>query len=108
MVSGPLWIGEMTNRELAGRMLEECREDYYVEAGKLLKKIVEEDTTIIGFYTIPSIARLAKTSPISPSEVITKLREMGYRATVTHVEPNGVKTDAPLSEIVEIFRKWSA
>jgi len=30
---------------------------------------------------------------------------MGYRATVTHIDPSGFKTDAPPSIIVKLFKE---
>ena len=41
---------------------------------------------------------------IGPSTA-QKLRELGYRASTTHIDPSGVKTDAPLEVLRRVFEE---
>jgi tRNA (guanine26-N2/guanine27-N2)-dimethyltransferase len=47
-------------------------------------------------------------SPVKPSMLVEKLRELGYRASTTHIDPSGVKTDAPLEALRSAFEELRA
>ncbi|HID04570.1 MAG TPA: tRNA (guanine(10)-N(2))-dimethyltransferase [Candidatus Caldiarchaeum subterraneum] len=102
MVAGPLWVGRLSDNSLAGRMLERVGEDYD-EARRALSRIVSEDTSLVGYYPIPLLSRWARRSPPPPKAVIEELRNLGYRASQTHIDPNAVKTDAPPEDIKRVL-----
>jgi len=104
---GPLWLEKMNDEQLAADMLRRAREDFeiYREVIKPLEALSREDTSIIGYFPINALAERLKKPPIKPSKLIQKLRELGYKATVTHIDPSGVKTDAPLEAISQIFEE---
>jgi len=105
--AGPLWLEKLNNEELALEMLARAREEpeIYREVIKLLEMLSHEDTSIVGYFPINVLAERLKKPPIKPSKLIQKLREMDYKATVTHIDPSGVKTDAPFEAIREIFEE---
>ncbi len=104
---GPLWLGELSNKELIKNILSSSkREDpIYKEAYKLLRGIDEEIQDIPMYIPVAEIARRAKTSPPSVSRLIEKLREMGYRASITHHDHSAIKTDASLKVMIELSRQ---
>ena len=51
------------------------------------------------------MAEALKQSPVKPRRVIEELKAMGYRATVTHIDSSGFKTDAPPSTIMKLFKE---
>jgi len=101
-LAGPLWTSETADRNLLARMLDASSN--YTDAQNMLRKLLEEDTSMIGFYSVAELARGMRTSPVSPSVLIQKLRENGFRATRTHADPGGVKTDAPPAAVRSIAR----
>ena len=100
-IAGPLWMKHLSDNNLALRMLEKAGE--YKEASRILNRIVDEDTSLVGYYPIPLLSRHVKRSPPSPKLVVEKLRECGYNASTTHVDPNAVKTNAPPGDIKQIL-----
>lgn len=107
---GPLWLGELTDRELASGMLSRARrdQDTYRESLKLLEAITVEDTSLIGYFPVNILAEKLKSSPVKPSKIIGELRESGYAATTTHIDPSGVKTNAPPEIVDEVFKRIRA
>jgi len=99
-IIGPAWLGPLHSRELVEKML--VHSDEYPTARKTLTKAVEE-VDVVGFYPVDQIARMGKTKPPSPTQLIERLRQHGYKASTTHIDPTGVKTDAPIDEILRLL-----
>ncbi|GBC68543.1 tRNA (guanine(26)-N(2)/guanine(27)-N(2))-dimethyltransferase [archaeon HR01] len=96
-VAGPLWIGPLHDRNFT--QSAHSRSARYPETAKILDKIVEE-VDAVGFYTVPSLARMSNKPPPPPSKLVEKLRQAGFQASHTHIDPEGVKTDATPREIM--------
>lgn len=105
--SGPLWLGELTDRMLVKEMLEDAmrEQEIYGDVVKMLEALAEEDTSIIGYYPVNFLASKFRRNPVKPRVLMEMLREMGYRATATHIDSSGVKTDAPPDVLREAFEK---
>jgi len=105
--AGPLWIRGLSDGKLVSEMLARAREEseVYHDVLKLLEALSREDTSIVGYHPVNVIAERLKRPPIKPSRLIEGLRGMGYRATGTHIDPSGVKTDAPLEAVREVFEQ---
>ena len=108
--AGPAWIGELTNGELASEMLSKALEspELYRESLKLLKALSLEDHGLLGYFPVNVLARVLKRPPVKPSSLIQGLRELGYRASITHIDPSGVKTNAPLEDLKHMFEELGA
>ncbi|MCD6236177.1 MAG: tRNA (guanine(10)-N(2))-dimethyltransferase [Thaumarchaeota archaeon] len=105
--AGPIWLDEYADKGVVSEVLEKAREEVeiYAESLKTLEALALEDTGIVGYFPVNSYAERLKTSPIKPSRLIERLREMGYKATPTHIDPSGIKTDAPLKAVEEVFKE---
>jgi tRNA (guanine26-N2/guanine27-N2)-dimethyltransferase len=108
--AGPAWIGELTSRDLAERIYQRALEspELYRESLKLLDGLRREDHGLLGYHPINHLARMFGGSPVKPSMLVEKLRELGYRASTTHIDPSGVKTDAPLEALRSAFEELRA
>ena len=104
---GPLWIGRLSDKDLVEKMYREALEDQelYRDVLKLLQSLRAEDSEIIGYYPVNYVAEVLKQSPVKPRRMIEELKAMGYRVTITHIDPSGFKTDAPPSIIVKLFKE---
>lgn len=104
---GPLWIGGLLDKDLVADMYGEAldRQELYRDVLKLLQYLRAEDSEIIGYYPVNYVAEVLKQSPVKPRKIIEKLKAMGYKATVTHIDPSAFKTDAPPSIIMKLFRE---
>ncbi|MEM1676378.1 MAG: tRNA (guanine(10)-N(2))-dimethyltransferase [Nitrososphaerota archaeon] len=106
---GLVWIGELTNRELVSKMLQEALENkqLYGDISKLLQYLVDEDSSMIGYYPVNYLASKLSVNPVKPTHLIEELRKMGYRATHVHMDSSAVKTEAPINIIKDIFKLLS-
>ncbi len=98
--AGPLWHGPLHDPDLISSMMD--RDGRYLEAGRLLKKAAGE-LDLPGFLTVRTIAKRLSLPPVSPHKVVEALRERGFRASLTHVDPEGFKTDASLDEVAKVM-----
>jgi len=105
--AGPLWLESLTDGEIVSKMLVKARDDpeIYYDVLKILDALRRENTKIIGYFPVNILAKKLKRSPVKPAELIQKLRELGYAATITHIDPSGVKTNAPFKVIEELFEE---
>ncbi|NOZ82735.1 MAG: tRNA (guanine(10)-N(2))-dimethyltransferase [Euryarchaeota archaeon] len=103
-VAGRLWLGRIAEPELVRRALAEAE---YLEdrrVARLLATLAEEaEVEVPYFYDLHHIGRRRGTGSLRKVErVVEGLREMGYRASRTHVSPTGVRTDAGYEVVEEL------
>ncbi|MCS7136449.1 MAG: tRNA (guanine(10)-N(2))-dimethyltransferase [Nitrososphaerota archaeon] len=102
-VFGPLWLGELTSRDFALKMLGMAREAGMKEAYSLLRKISEELQTIPFYYRVDEIGKRLKSKVPKPANVVDRLRSLGFSASLTHFDGQGFKTNAPREVIEQVF-----
>jgi tRNA (guanine26-N2/guanine27-N2)-dimethyltransferase len=100
---GPLWLGSLRDagtlvqmREQLGSMVLGTRKDL----AKLIDLCLEELPTS-SHYDYHRIAKKAGCSPPHIDTVIARIHASGYPATRTHFSGYGIKTEAPLTVIIE-------
>jgi len=99
-VAGPLWIGELFSAEYVKKALELSVEDYMRRARKLLSIAVEEVGKPATYFDLDNWARKARRSSPSPSRVVELLRDMGFLASRTSLNPKGIRTNATPRELI--------
>ena len=99
---GPLYLGRLNQKDILKRMLVLLTEAS--PAYKPIKTISEEYESPF-FYHIPLLTRFIKTSSISFTELSESLRKKGFQSTRTLFDQSGIKTDAPLHEIISSIKK---
>jgi len=103
-IAGPLWIGNLFDREFVQNMLDENSEletDKICE--KTLLKCLEEADMPGTYFTVDEIASLMKSSPPKLEKVISRLKENGFLSSITAFNPTGFRTNANINEIIKIF-----
>ena len=105
--AGPLWLEALTDGELALKVRSRAYEspELYRESLKLVEGLAEEDHELLGYFPVNVLAKAFGKPPIKPAILVEELRRLGYRASRTHADPSGVKTDAPLEAIREAFEE---
>ena len=99
---GPIFLGKLADKALAGKMLKETDESGC--AYKTINAIcVELDTPF--FYHLPTLTRKLKTSSVPFHKISEVLEEKGFICTRTAFNESGIKTDAPLEEILSAISK---
>ncbi len=104
---GPLWLGPLWDVGHVEGVLEAARREEGVSlSGRAVRKLelmVEEAKVPIPYYyrldLVHAIAGKGEMEP--PQAVVERLKSMGYRASRTHFDPRGIRTDASLQELLE-------
>lgn len=99
---GPLWLGPLVDASFARRLMPT---DATSPSGmRLLARLQEEADMPALFVSTDELARRFRGSPPRVDRLLETLRDAGFRATRTHFDPRGVKTDAPHADVVRLYR----
>lgn len=100
-VGGPLWTGQMYDRELLAEMGKHSPD-------KRCSKVIDasmEEIDIPFYYMIDEVAKLLKSNPYSVASVVERLHSSGFRASRTALNPSAFKTDARIDDILRVLGK---
>ncbi|MEJ5338575.1 MAG: tRNA (guanine(26)-N(2))-dimethyltransferase [Aquificaceae bacterium] len=99
LLAGPLWLGELWDRELVHRLWEiRGRVDISDSTNRLLDRIRREcECDTLGFYTISSLCRAFR---IGQSPSIERFLEV-FKGVRTHFTPEGFRTRLSHREVLE-------
>ncbi|URE49389.1 tRNA methyltransferase [Musa troglodytarum] len=110
-MGGPIWSAPMHDKEWIFSILanvKAMKERYpaYEKISAVLTTISEELHDIPLFVSLHSLCSTLKCT--SPSAVLFRsaVLNAGYRISGSHVNPLGLKTDAPMDVIWDIMRCW--
>jgi len=115
-LSGPIWLGSLHDRPFLLKMQAlaqekaqataqaTAQENHWLKRIELLKILMEEAELPPYFYTLGEIGRRGKMDIPKRDRLIQGLQQQGYQATATHINPEGIKTDANLTTCIEIAR----
>ena len=99
---------EIQNKEFISDMIDES-ENKKLNSEKQLLKLLNacliESESPATFYDVHSICRYLKISAPKLDLIFDNIRENSYEAEKTHFSPTGIKTNAPLTEIIKILLK---
>ena len=103
-IAGPLWIGKIFDKEFVENMLIETS-NFKIDkiCEKIITKCLEEAEMPATYFTLDEIASRMKSSPPKLENVISKLQENNFIASVTAFSPTGFRTNATINEIIKIF-----
>ncbi len=104
MISGRMWLGSLYNANITAKMLAYFKK-HYDETETSALEMIKNEADIPLFYSIPKTTRMMHTVSISPTEVISRLKELGYTATRTHFDYDSVKTNADINIIKNCINK---
>ncbi len=97
--AGPLWTGPLHDAALVRRLAEADRSLLDPKSGKLVDALAQEaDAPAYWLDPGPLAKKFGQSAP-SPRKLITALEEMGHRSARSHMDPQGVRTDAPLEDL---------
>ena len=104
-VAGPLWIGNIFDREFIQNMLVEIpnlKVDKVCE--KTIQKCLAESEMPATYFTLDEIASKMKISPPKLEKAIQNLEQNDFTASITAFNPTGFRTSANINEITKIFQ----
>jgi tRNA (guanine26-N2/guanine27-N2)-dimethyltransferase len=109
-IGGPLWLGELSDKEYLDAMLGELGELEYLQGGKaesIMRLVKSEQGFPVSFYDIDKVCKLVKVKSAATEDVLEAVLENGFRVTQTHYGPRTIKTDASISDLTRIMKEIS-
>jgi tRNA (guanine26-N2/guanine27-N2)-dimethyltransferase len=103
-LTGAMWLGILHDRIYLKKMQDLAREWHWHSQAELLEIMAGEADFPPYFYTLGEIGRRGKIDIPPRSHLITTLKNRGDRATITHLDPQAIKTDASLATCIEVAR----
>ncbi|QEE15375.1 tRNA (guanine(10)-N(2))-dimethyltransferase [Promethearchaeum syntrophicum] len=107
---GPLWIGSLNNPEFVTeciRTLENSEISVIPSKKKILKIlniILSEDKFPPGYYDLHKICDMLGISVAKKTELILEsIRNLGYNAARTHIEPRAIKSNIPIEQLKKLL-----
>lgn len=105
--AGPLWLGELHEKEFLKKMKKLNGERDYADReglGRMLSLMEGELGMPPYYYDVHALAKLKKTSDVPKLEyLIAALKSRGYKAYRTHFSPVSIKTDASSDAVVQVM-----
>lgn len=107
-VAGPLWLGEISDKDFCSSMKREA-DGRRLKQGKrilrLLSLVQGETEASVTYYVVDKICDKLNL-PVPPLvEVVENIRRAGFQATPTHFNSRGVRTEAPANVVKEVIAK---
>ena len=105
--AGPMWLGRIMDKGFIQRVVSDLsRRNFRLsqQAMVLLIKCIEESDGPPTYFEMNEVARRAGVQPHKITEVIARLRGQGYFASRTHFSGTGLRTDAPVDEIISVLK----
>ena len=104
--AGPLWTGNLIAKDLVKAMAATGDLGTTNRCSKTLEVWREEANAPPLFFVLDELARKTKRSPPKLVEFVRYLEGHDAKASRTHFDPKGVKTDATAKRLLELYRKF--
>ena len=92
---GPLWTGRLHDRGLLRRI--RCR-------GSVVLRTIKNEPDVPMFYSVPAMTSRLGIGSVSHYGLAERLAGMGFRASPTQFDSDGIKTDAPAAEVARAIK----
>lgn len=103
-LSGPLWLGPLHDSETLEAMKTLAEERSWLSLIPLLERMITEADFPPYAYGLGELAKWNRSDPPNRDRFFQTLQDQGYRACVTHWNPEAFKTDAPWSKVKALGR----
>ncbi len=106
--AGILWLGPLGDPNFIRQVADTISKSGYKMATreeKLVRILAEEADMPPTYYQLDTLSEKYNLPSISIMKILEELKLRGFKASRTHFHPKGVKTDAPLPDLLEIMKK---
>jgi len=101
-LSGPLYTGSLKDGGLLDRVKSVMEENGMADASiRLANKLIAELDAPL-YYSVPKLTKSLGTGSLSPARLIDALAASGHSASISHMGPEYVKTDASMAQVKEL------
>lgn len=104
--AGPLWTGSLLSKDLVKAMAATGDLGTTNRCARILDVWREEANSPPLFFVLDELARKTKKSPPKLVDFIEFLKNNGAKASKTHFDPKGVKTDLRAKRLLELYKKF--
>ncbi|MEM7593297.1 MAG: tRNA (guanine-N1)-methyltransferase, partial [Cyanobacteria bacterium P01_A01_bin.83] len=104
-LSGAMWLGQLHNRHQLQRSIILAQQWNWKKVVQLLNLMQGEIDFPPYFYTLQSIGKRGKLDLPKRSHLIQALQQAGYQAAANHIEPQAIKTNAKMEDLIAIASK---
>ncbi|HDM90535.1 MAG TPA: tRNA (guanine(10)-N(2))-dimethyltransferase [candidate division WOR-3 bacterium] len=105
-IIGPLWLGDLHDREFLERLKSKAAE-YDGREGRKIAGLLDKMEGEIGmppyYFDIARVSDMIDVRTPSTEKVIELLKRAGFRASRTHFNGRGIKTDASISALADLM-----
>jgi tRNA (guanine26-N2/guanine27-N2)-dimethyltransferase len=105
--AGPMWVGDLAEASFCDDMLS-LSERSYAGSNRRLTSIIarvrDEVGLPVGFFNVDRACSEVGMASVERAEALNALNVKGFRATESHVDVRGIKTDASASDFIAAFR----
>ena len=106
VVGGPMWLSDFAEEAFTREMLEKA-----VKIGGWEPRLIHLIETIRGeigfpptYYHLDELSKRAGVSSLNYEQVMGKLAAAGLKATRTHFDPRGIRTNATAEDLANVIR----
>ena len=104
-ISGAMWLGELHNSTTLKKMQLLAKLWKWERISELIEIMIDEINFPPYFYTLAEIGRRGKLDIPKRSQLILALQANRYRAGVTHINAQAIKTDADIHTCINLARQ---
>ena len=101
-LTGAIWLGELHEATMLLKMQSLATLWHWPKIVNLLQVMIDEIDFPPYFYTLGEIGRRGKLDIPKRSHLIQALQEHGYRAAVTHINAQAIKTNADIHTCIAL------
>lgn len=100
---GPVWTAAYCDKEFVKTVYNLSKDWLSQRSTRLLENMLEELDSF-GYVSLPAVTKKLKTSSVSRSFVMEKIRASGYKASPSIFGGDCIKTDIPPEELLRFFK----
>ncbi|MBY9000405.1 MAG: hypothetical protein KGD64_05790 [Candidatus Heimdallarchaeota archaeon] len=107
--AGPVWLGKLHDYSYIEYMLKNMKQftlQLEKKIDRVLNQILNEIDSPPFFYYIPFVLRHCKKEGVTLNQIVESLLDEGYIVTRTIFDPQGLKTDAPYNELIQVIKQF--
>ena len=102
VISGAMWLGELHNCEYLQKMKAVAQQINWLNIVKLISTMIAEANLPPYFFTLQEIGKRGALDLPKKSLLLQKLKDKGYQASATHINPEAIKTNADIHTCIKI------
>ena len=98
-IGGRLWCGNLRDEKDMNRIVSQAKSAKISRESLSLIERINGEIETVGYFSLPKLSKSMKVESVSPDLVIKLLLKKKFRASRTHLDNSGIKTDARVEDV---------